>query len=37
MVIADDLYATRTMEAASHHSAISESDALIESIASVVV
>ncbi len=37
MAIADDLYATQTVEAASHHSAISEIDALIDSIASVVV
>jgi cell division protein ZapA len=36
MAIADDLYATQTIEAASHKAAISEIDTLIDSIASVV-
>lgn len=36
MAIADDLYATRSIEEASHESAVAEIDALIESISSVI-
>lgn len=36
MAIADDLYATQTVEGAAHEAAVAEINALIESIASVV-